>query len=203
MGVSTAERPEQQRARRPAQQRARLQARPAAPKRRRRGSRRREHGQERERIEIALVVRRVANAEVDVRHIELGRTARAYGPDDGALVDARTARDADRAKMREAHGEPGRRLDRERLAVRRHRPREAHDAGSRRKHRRARSRADRDAAVLARVIWMRLIEGERLENRPLDGPGPRARSRHEQEEEQQHKPSHRSQSHRSHPPLLS
>jgi hypothetical protein len=129
-----------------------------------------------------------------LRHLLTRKRSRAVvqNPDDRAFVDVRIPRDADRAEVREADREAGRRQDRERLPVRRHRPGEADDARRGRKHRRARPGTDRDAAVLAGGVRMRLIERERLQDRPLDGPCPRACRGHEDkhEEDRQIPPPH-------------
>ena len=41
-----------------------------------------------------------------------------------------------------------------------------------------------DAAVLPRRVWVRAVEGEALQHRPADGPGPRARRRHPEHEQE-------------------
>ena len=152
----------------------------------RHGRGRREHGQEGERIEIALFVRRVADAEMHVRRVELRRAARADRADGAAFVDCHVLLDPDRTEVRQGDREAGRGQDRERLPARGHRPGEADDACRGRDHRRTGSRADRDATVLARRVRMRRIEGERLQDRPLHRPRPRARSRNAEEEEESH-----------------
>jgi len=102
--------------------------------------------------------------------------------------------------MRQADREPARRLDRERLAARRNGAGICDDARRRREHERALVGADGDAAPLARVVRMRAVERERLEDRTVHRPGPRPRHGHEQE--QQESEEHTSP-HRRPPPLLS
>ena len=162
--------------------------------RRRRGSGngRREHRQEPDRVEVALRVGGRADAEMDVRPRNLGRAARAHGPDDRTLDHRRVARDDDRAEMRERHGEAVGRLDRDRPAARRHGARKGHDARHGREHRRAVGRGDIDAAVLPRSVRMGAVEGEAVQHGPADGPRPRARGRNPQhkEEDEQNDSSH-------------
>ena len=164
---------------------------------RRRRGRRRSHGrgghrQERERIKVALGIRGVTDAEVHVRHPELGGAARADGAERHSLGDGVVLLHCDRAEMRQAHREPRSRLDRHRLAVRRDRPGEAHDSRCRRQHGCAGVGADRDAALLARGVRMCLVEREGLEQRPSHGPRPRARARYEEHEQENSRgePSH-------------
>ena len=92
--------------------------------------------------------------------------------------------------MREAYGEPGGRQDRDVCPFVGTEPAKltTPDAGA--STGAARRRADRDAAVLAARVRMRLIEGERLQDRPLNRPGPRTRHGHE-EKQQEHSTSHR------------
>ena len=70
--------------------------------RRRRRGRRTGDRQEAERVEVALLVGRDPDTEVDVRHVELGRAARPDGADGRSFADGRVARDGERAEMREA-----------------------------------------------------------------------------------------------------
>ncbi len=143
------------------------------------------YGQERERVEIPLRVPGVADAEVHVGHLELRRTARADGADHRALGDGVVTFHRDGAKMRQAHGQPRWRLDRDRRSVRRNGPGEADDAAGRREHRRALIGADRDPAALSRRVRVSLVERERLEERAADGPRPRARGGHKEHEQEQ------------------
>ena len=139
---------------------------------------RRQHGQ---RVDIPLLVRRPAQAEVHVGIGQVDHAARADGADDSTLCDVRTARDAGRAEMDERRRVAERRLDRDGLPTRRHRPREADHPVGRRKDPRPCRRAEVDAAMLARGVRMRTVERERAQDRAVDGPRPR-RGRRGQDE---------------------
>jgi len=99
---------------------------------------------------------------MDVRHVELRCSTRPDGADDVALGDARVLRDRDRSEMRETHGQPRRRHDRDRLAVGRHRAGKGHGSRGGRDDGFTRARADRDAAMLAGGVGVHGIERERL-----------------------------------------
>ncbi len=142
-----------------------------------RRDRRRERRQEAEGIEVALVVRVHADAEVNVRNVELGRPARPDRPDRRALRDDGALRDVDRAEMRERDGERVGRKDRDALSARGHRPGERDLPGRRRDDGRARRGTDVDAAVLPTRVRVRRIERERREHRAGHGPRPRTRCR--------------------------
>ena len=131
-------------------------------RRRRRGPRCRSGRQEREWVEIPLRIGRLAHAQVDVGLVEFGRAARADRADGGALRHLGPLRNGDRAEMRQRDGETAGRVDRDDLATRWNRAGKADSAGCRRDHRRARPRADVDAAMLARRVRVRPVEGERL-----------------------------------------
>ena len=153
----------------------------------RRGSgspRRGSHRQERERVEIAVVVGRGADAEVDVRDGLLGRPARADRADRLALTDRRALRDRHRTEMGEGHGERVAGEDRHGVAARRHAAGERHRAGGRRDDRTAGGTADVDAAMLAARVRVRVIEGERREHGTGDRPRPRARGWHGEERDE-------------------
>ena len=170
--------------------------------RRRRGRSRwwRERRQEAERIEVTLRLGGRADAEMEIRLIEVGRTARADGAESGALGHGVVLLHRVRAEMRQRHRQPVGGLDRHRLAARRHRPRVADNTARRRKHGYARCRgADVDAAVLPARVRMRGIEREALEYRAGDRPRPgvRAGNRQDEEEDERNEPPHGA------PPLLS
>ena len=148
--------------------------------------------QERERVEVALGIRCRPDAEVEVGPGDLRRPARPDRADDGSLGDRRAPGDRDRAEMGQRDRETVRRVDRDRLAARRHRAREADDARRGCEHRQAgRVRTDVDAAVLPARVRMRRVEREALEHRAAHGPRPRARSGH---------PEHEQENDRSEPP---
>jgi hypothetical protein len=166
----------------------------------RRGRRRRRRGagEEPQRIEVALVVGGRAHAEVDVRHGELRRTARPDRADDRAFDDGAAARDRDRAEMREADREAVGGLDRHALPARRHGAGEADRARRGRHDGRGVAAADRDPSMLARGVWMRAVERERLQHRPLDRPCPPHGERDDEQHEEE-----RDESPHGTPPLLS
>jgi hypothetical protein len=91
-------------------------------------------GQERQRIDVTLSIRRHANAEIHVRLRELDIAARPDRTDGIALEDGRAAVDADRPEMEERDGVAVLCLDRHGLATTRDRAREADRASSRREH---------------------------------------------------------------------
>ena len=160
--------------------RSRSRGRRGRSRRRRRRGRR----EELQRIEIPLRIGRAPDAEVDVRDRELRDAARADGADDHALRDDGVPRDHDRAEMRQRDGEPVRRVDRDRQPARRHRACERDDAARRSEDGRARRSPDVDATVLAARVRVRGIEGESLEHRPGDRPGPCAGRGYPQDEQQ-------------------
>jgi hypothetical protein len=155
------------------------------------GLRRRRGGgplwQEAERIDVALIVRRHAHAEVDEWLGRVDDPARPHSAHDRTLGHDRSARDADRAEMDERGRVSGRRLNGDRLAAGRHRPRERDDAFGRREHVRTTRRAEVDAAMLARRVGVGVIERERTEHGSVDRPGPGLRRGNGQHERaQQH-----------------
>jgi hypothetical protein len=89
-------------------------------------------GQERQRVDVTLVLSRHPQAEVDKRLRQVDHAARADGPGDGALGHARPAPDADRPEVHERRGVAERRLDRDGLPAGRHRAGERDDAFGRR-----------------------------------------------------------------------
>jgi hypothetical protein len=89
------------------------------------------------------------------------------------LRDGRSLRDAERAEMGERDRIPVRRLDRQRQAAAGDGAGEADGACSRGRHRVAVPRADLDPSAFAGGVRVRAVEGERLEHRPGDRPGPR------------------------------
>lgn len=141
----------------------------------RHGSRRRvARGQDRERVDVAVVVRGRPHAEVDVRFRHFWHTARADRPDDVSLAHDDAAHHVDRAQVRERDGEAVGRLDRQALAARRHRARERDRPGPRRAHGPTRrGRAHVNAAVLAARVGV-AAEDERAQHRSVGRPGPGA-----------------------------
>jgi hypothetical protein len=137
------------------------------------GSRR----QEPERIDIALVLARDAQAEVDVRLGEIDHAARPDGADDGALGHARPALDVDRAEVHQRRRVPERGLDRDGLPAGWHRAGECHDSLGGREHVGPTRSAEVDAAMLPGGVRVRTVEREGTQHGPVDGPGPRLRRR--------------------------
>ncbi len=126
-----------------------------------------------ERIDVAVRIGSDANPEVDVWLVHLGRAARADRADDVLLGDRRAPGDGDRAEMRKRDRVAVRGLDRDRLAVRRHGPGEAHGAGRRCDDALAGSiGADVHASVLAGGVRLRLVIRKRLHDRPVHRPAP-------------------------------
>jgi hypothetical protein len=133
--------------------------------------------QERERVDVALLVTRRAQAEVDVRLAWLGGSTWADGSYDAAFVDVLSARHADRPQVDERPRIAERCLNRHGLAPGRHGPGEGDDSLRRSAHRAPARGAHVDATVLARRVWVRLVERERPQNRSGDRPRPRRRIR--------------------------
>ena len=146
----------------------------------RRGGGRRPGRQQGLRIEVAVLVGRPPDAEVDVGPVDLGCPAGADRADDRALGDLVSLRHLDRAEVEQRHGEAVGRLDRDGAAVRRQRPGEGDRAARRRGHGRAGVAGDVDAAVLPAGVGV-VADGERPQDGAATGPGPCRRRRREQE----------------------
>ena len=104
----------------------------------------RQHGR---RIEVAVLIVRSADAEVDVRLADAGLVARADRPDAVALDDRRALGHGEGAEMGQRHRPAVRGLDRDAPAVPRHRAHERHHPRGRRAHQRSEGAGDVDAAV--------------------------------------------------------
>jgi|tagenome__1003787_1003787.scaffolds.fasta_scaffold20964453_2 hypothetical protein len=150
--------------------------------------------QEREGVDVALLLARDAQPEVHERRVEVDDSTRPDGSDDSTFADPGAAYDLDRAQVHERRRVAGRRLDRDRLAAGRHGACEAHDPVGGRAHVRAGGSTEIQAAMLAGRVRMRAVERERPEHRAVDRPGPRLRRRHRQYErakgEQNESPQH-------------
>ena len=163
--------------------RRRRRLRPRHRIRRRRLARRRRLGerrQEKERVEVPLRVGCLADAEVHVRDGLLGHAARAYRTNRLTLGDGCAAPDRHRAEMQQRDGVAVRRLDRDRPPAGRHGSGEGNDTAGRRDNRGTSSRADVDPTVETAGVGIG-AEAERMQNRPLHGPGPPARRRRRHE----------------------
>ncbi len=139
-------------------------------RRRRLGERR----QEKERVEVPLWVGGLADAEVHVRDGLLGHPARAHRTNGVTLGDGRPTPDGHRAEMQQRDGVAVRRLDRDRPPAGRHGSGERDNAAGRRDNRGTSSRADVDTTVEAARVRIG-AEAERVQNRPLNRPGPPVR----------------------------
>ena len=150
---------------------------------RRRRARRR---QERQRVDVALLLRRRPQTEVDVRLSVIRHAARPDGADDGPLPKRGPALDGDRPEVHERRRVTERRLDRNRPSAGRDGAGERHDTLCRRAHGRPGRRAEVDAAVLSARIRVGTIERERAKDRPVDRPRPCPRRGREHEGAERH-----------------
>jgi hypothetical protein len=139
--------------------------------------RRRPGRQERQRVDIALVVGGRTHAEVHERLRRGHDAAQTDRADDCALAYLRSARHADRAEMNERDRVAERRLDRDGPPSRRNRPGERDDTARRREHIRTRRRSEVDTAMLTRGVRVGMVERERTQDRPVDRPRPGLRRR--------------------------
>ena len=126
-----------------------------------------------QRIDITLGLARHAHAEVDVRLRAVRGADRA--DERCALRNRRASRHGDRAEMQQRRRVSERRLDRDGLPAGWHGAGKGHDAVDRCPHRCALVAADVDATVLSTGVWMRGIEQERPQHRPVGRPRPRLR----------------------------
>ncbi len=133
---------------------------------RRRGRTRR---QQAEGIDVALLLRRTPDSEMDARDGLLGRSARSHRPDRRALRHRVALRDADRAEMDEGHREAVCGEDRDAAAVRGQRPGERDDARRGRADRRSACPGDVDATMLTTRVRVR-AEHERPQHRAVGRP---------------------------------
>jgi hypothetical protein len=154
--------------------------------------------QEPERIDVTLLVRRDADAEVDVGHGHLGVAARADRADGIALVDGGAPRDEQRSEMRERDGIAVRGRDRDAQPRARNRARERDRSRRRCGDGRAAIAGDVDAAVLAGRVRMGRIERVLLNDVAGGGPRP-GRGRGDEDESQGRKHGPRDEA--SHPDL--
>jgi hypothetical protein len=154
---------------------------------RRRGSgrcRRLASGKQRQRIDVAMLVGRDADAEVHVWPVVLDLAARANGSDVVALADTGSLLDTELADVRQRDRKPVGGRDRDRQPIRRHRSRERDDAFPRGANRLSGVGADVDAPVLPGRVGIRAGRERAKDgttNRP--GPGLPSRSRDEPEED--------------------
>jgi hypothetical protein len=152
--------------------------------RRRRGRRRRNRPrrQEGQWVEVALRIARRADAEIDIRLRMVRDSARSDGSDDSCLADGHPAGHGDRAEVDECCRIRERCLDRDRLAARGNGAGKRDDSLRGCEHWTPVGSSEIEAAVLARVVRMGVVERERPQDRAVDRPGPRLRARHGQRE---------------------
>jgi hypothetical protein len=133
-----------------------------------------------DRIDVALRLRRDADAEVDARDRMLRFAAPPHGADGCALVDRVALRDRDRAEVDYGDGVPVGREDRHATPVGRQRAGERH--GSRRRSPNGRSllAPDVDPSVLPGRVRVR-AERERAQHCSVGGPRPGTRWAAQQE----------------------
>ncbi len=141
-------------------------------------------GQERERVEIPLLLRGPAEAEMDVGLRDLDLAARPDRADPCPFGDRGALGRADRAEVRQRHRVTVGRLDRDALPRGRDRPGEGDRPRGGRDDRRAGVASHVDASMLAGRVRMRRIEDERLEHGTARGPRPGACRRGEHERSQ-------------------
>lgn len=150
--------------------------------------------EEPQRVDVALRVGRDADAEVDVRLVELGRTARANAAHRRAFGDDDALQHADRAEMDDRDRVAVVGADRHRLAAAGHRPGEGDGSAGGGDDVSPGRVGDVDAAMLASPVRV-AAERERLQHRTVCRPGPSACTRRPHERDQkseQHQPAHSS-----------
>jgi hypothetical protein len=149
------------------------------------GRRCRERREEAERVEIALRVAAEPDAELQVRHRVGRHPARADERDRLPLRHHRAPGDQERTEMQERDGVAVAGPNRDGEPVRRDLADEGHRTGARRDHSLAESPLKVDPAVLPWQERVALVEGEPLQHRPRNRPGPGAgrRRRHERHEQ--------------------
>ena len=140
--------------------------------------------QKRQGVDVAVRVRRVADAQVDIRLVPLGLAARADRADVVPLGDLRPDGHADRAEVDERHRPAVRSPNGQAEPLVWHSPREGDDPARGGPDVRARRRADVDPAVLAARIGI-AVGHERPQHRPVDRPAPRRSPRREHQGSEQ------------------
>ena len=138
----------------------------------RRGGWGEQHGQQRRRVDVALLLVRAADAEVHVRIGREGIGARPHPRDRRALGDHGATGHERLAELEQGDGEPVGRLDRDRATTLRDGADEGHEARHGCEHTRTDGRSDVDASVLSCHGLGRDRERVRTQDRPLDGPRP-------------------------------
>ncbi len=151
-------------------------------------------GQERERVEVALLVDGAPHAEVHVRLARRCVGALADRADARALPHLVAALHCDRAELQQRHGVAVARADRQRATSRGNGAGEGDGPCHRCAHRLAHGAADVDPAMLPCGVRVR-PEDERPQHRPVDRPRPRLCAAGEQQRAQRarddREPTHR------------
>jgi hypothetical protein len=137
--------------------------------------------QERQRVDIALVVSGRTHAEVHEWLRRSHDSARTNRADHRALAYLRSSRHADRAEMYERHRVAERCLDRDGPPSGRNRPGKRDDTACRCEHIRSRRCSEVDTAMLTRRVRVGMVERERPQDRPVDRPRPRLRRRRQRQ----------------------
>jgi hypothetical protein len=106
-------------------------------------------------------------------HVGLPTSGVADRADRRALGDDRTSRDRQRAEMDERDRKVIGRADADGETAAGNRAGKAHRSTGRREHGRAQAARNGDSAVLPSGVWVRTVECELAEHRPLGGPCPR------------------------------
>ena len=151
---------------------------------RRRGlGRSRARRQQRQRVDVPVLVGGDADPEVDVRRLGDAVAALPYLPDRLALSDARTLLERHPLELQQGDGVAVLRANRDGMTAVRDAPDERHSPGGGRANDAADVGRDVDAPVLATCIRV-VAERERAQDRTVDGPAPRERSGSEHECEQ-------------------
>jgi hypothetical protein len=132
--------------------------------------------QQREWVDVALLISGAPHAEVDERLGGAGRACRAH---DRALADCRTTLHGGRAEVQQRRGVPRRGFDRDRLAAVRNGADERDDSCGRREDVGTRRRSEVEAAVLPGGIRVRMVERERAQHPAVHRPRPRLTGRRE------------------------
>jgi hypothetical protein len=143
--------------------------------RRRRDRARLRGGQEQQRVDVALCVCGLPDAQVDVRGRQLRLAARVDRTHGVAFVHRNPAPDRIRAEMHERDRVSVERLDRHRLAAHRHGSGIRDRAGRRSDNRGPDGRADVDSAMLPGSVGVHAVERECRQHRPGHGPAPTQR----------------------------
>ena len=150
---------------------------------RRRLGRRTARGQQAERVDVAFVLRRDPDAEVDTRGRMLRVAARAHRPDGRAFVDHVALRGRDRPEVDERDRVAVGREDRHAASVGGERARERDGPGRGRPDGQAVAAADVDSPVLSGGVRVG-AERERAQHGSVGGPRPgkRRAARHERDQ---------------------